>query len=72
MRQYNGIIQDGKLTVRKNEDKAKRERLILKDTSLHQAYVCLHCEKKKCIGSEKCFAKEEKKCERRNKAAAVE
>ena len=45
----------GRLSVRKNEDRAKRERLILMDKSLHKAYVCLHCEKKKCIGTAKCF-----------------
>lgn len=63
MRQYNAIVQDGKLTVRKNEDKEKRERLIMKDKSLQKAYVCLHCEKTKCVGSDKCFAKEEQKRE---------
>ena len=63
MRQYNAIVQDGKLTVRKNEDKAKRERLMQKDRSLQKAYICLHCEKEKCAGTEKCFANEEKKRE---------
>ena len=66
------IRSTGKIGTRPIEDRGGHERAVLKDTSLHQAYVCLNCEKKKCIGSEKCFAKEEKKCERRNKAAAVE
>lgn len=60
LRQYNAIVQDGKLTVRKNEDKAKRERHLQKDKSMQKAYVCLHCEKKECVGTEKCFAKEER------------
>lgn len=63
MKPYNGIVQDGKLTVRKNEDREKRERLMLKDTSLHQAYVCLHCKKQKCLGTDRCFGKEVKKRE---------
>lgn len=48
----------GKLGVRKNEDRGKPERQVLKDTSLHQAAVCLQCEKKKCIGAERCFREE--------------
>lgn len=51
----------GRLSLRKNEDKGKRERLILMDKSLHRAYVCLHCEKKKCCGEEKCFREAENK-----------
>lgn len=42
MRPYNGIVQDGKLTVRKNEDRGKREHPMLKDRTLEQADVCLH------------------------------
>ena len=63
MKPYNGIVQDGKLTVHKNEDREKRERLMLKDASLHQAYVCLRCEKPKCLGTDRCFGKEAKKRE---------
>ena len=63
LKPYNGIVQDGKLTVRKNEDREKHDRLMLKDTSLHQAYVCLHCEKTKCLGTDRCFGKEAKKRE---------
>ena len=52
------LQSQGRLTVRKNEDREKRERLIHKDKTLYQAYVCLHCEKKKCIGTDKCFREE--------------
>ena len=45
----------GRLSLRRNEDRGKREHEMIKDTSLHQAAVCLQCEKKKCIGTEKCF-----------------
>lgn len=58
MKYINQIGKEGKLTVRKNEDRGKTERLMLKDSSLHQAYVCLHCEKRKCIGTAKCFGEE--------------
>ena len=33
----------------------RNEHAQLKDTSLHKAAVCLQCEKKKCIGTERCF-----------------
>lgn len=65
MKYVNQLSKEGKLTVRKNEDRGKAERLMLKDKSLHQAYVCLHCEKPKCIGSERCFGKEAARRERK-------
>lgn len=63
MRFINQIKKEGKLTVRKNEERAKREYLLHRDSSLHQAYVCLHCEKTKCVGTDRCFGKEAKKHE---------
>lgn len=63
MKYVNQIGKEGKLTVRKNEDRVKRERLMQKDKSLQKAYVCLHCEKEKCVGTETCLAKEERKRE---------
>lgn len=71
MKPFNGIVQDGKLTVRKNEDRGKRERLMHKDKSLARAYICLHCDKPKCSGEEKCFAGEEKKHGQSDGGAAV-
>lgn len=63
MKYVNQIHKEGKLTVRKNEDRGKRERLMRKDKSLQKAYVCLRCEKEECAGTETCFAKEERKRE---------
>jgi hypothetical protein len=48
----------GRLSLRKNEERGKPERKVLKDTSLHQAAVCLQCVKTKCIGAERCFREE--------------
>ena len=61
MRFINQIKNEGKLTVRKKEERAKSEYLMHRDSSLHQAYVCLHCEKPKCVGTDRCFEKEAKK-----------
>ena len=63
MRPYNGIIQDGKLTVRKNEDRGKREHPMHKDRTLEQADVCLHCQKPDCKGEELCYERQAKKRE---------
>lgn len=52
------IQSTGKIGTRQIEDRGKPERLMLKDASLHRAYVCLHCEKPKCSGEESCFGKE--------------
>lgn len=54
----------GKLSTRKNEDRGKTEHQVLKDTSLHQAAICLQCEKKTCIGSDKCFRREVRRREK--------
>lgn len=51
----------GRLSLRKNEERGQHECAQLKDTSLHKAAVCLQCEKKKCIGTEKCFRDASKK-----------
>ena len=51
----NPIIQDGKISTRTVGDRPHKERAQLKDTSLHQAAVCLQCTKKKCVGTERCF-----------------
>ncbi len=58
MKYVNRLSKEGKLTVRRNEDRGKVERLMLKDSSLQQAYVCLHCEKPHCVGTDRCFGKE--------------
>lgn len=63
MKYVNQLSKEGKLTVRVNEDRGKSERPLLKDTSLHQATVCLQCEKKNCIGTDRCFGREAKKRE---------
>lgn len=52
------IQSTGKIGTRPIEDRGGHERAVLKDTSLHQAAICLQCEKKNCIGVEKCFKKE--------------
>ena len=69
MRQYNRIIQDGKLTVRKNEDRGKGERVLHKESSLAQADVCLYCPKPDCRGGGKCYEAQKRK---RENGAAVE
>ena len=59
MKYINQLSKEGKLTTRPAEDRGKGERALIKDTSLHQADVCLHCRKKECTsGSDRCYARE--------------
>lgn len=58
MKYVNQLSKEGKLTTRPVEDRGKGERPLIKDTSLHQAAVCLQCTKKNRIGTDRCFGRE--------------